>query len=241
MIRRILLKVSGEALSSQHEIFDQQILRYFSQEILPLVQRGVEIGIVCGGGNIFRGLPASQLTRINRVQADHIGMMATVLNGLALRSALEEVGCSCNVYSAFQVGSMIDQFDVREALGLMEKKQVIILVGGTGNPFFSTDTAGALRAMELQADYLVKATKVDGVYDRDPVIYPDAVKFTQITLQQAMEKNLHVMDMTALALCAVNRLPIYVYNFFHPGELMSFTDGAGSGTHITESEERGSV
>jgi len=233
MIRRILLKVSGEALSNHEDVFDRKILSYFSHELLPLIEEGVEIGIVCGGGNIFRGLPASRQSGINRVAADRIGMMATVINGLILGAALEDVGCPCEVYSSFAVGSILQPCDARKAVAQLEKKRVVIVTGGTGNPYFSTDTAGALRALELQADYLVKATKVDGVFDRDPVLNPDAVKFSTLSLQDALEKNLKVMDLTALALCAENRLPIYVYNFFKPGELRSFIAGAGSGTYVS--------
>jgi len=233
MIRRILLKVSGEALSNRDDVFDHNILSYFSQELLPLVAEGVEVGIVCGGGNIFRGLPASRESSINRVAADQIGMMATLLNGLMLRASLEEAGCPCDVYSSFAVGSILPTFDARNAIAQLQKKRVVIVSGGTGNPYFSTDTAGALRALELQADYLVKATKVDGVFDRDPVHHPDAVKFSTLSLQDALEKNLKVMDLTALALCADNRLPVYVYNFFKSGELRSFIAGAGSGTYVS--------
>ncbi len=231
---RILLKLSGEALLGDKEFgIDRKVTDYLAAEIEEVHGLGVEVAAVVGGGNIFRGV-SDRATGMDRVSADHMGMLATIINGLALQDALERAGISTRVLSALEIREVAEPFIRRRAIRHLEKKRVVILAAGTGNPYFSTDTAAALRAMELKAEIILKGTKVDGIYDRDPVKHPDATRFGEISYFDVLQKGLRVMDTTAISLCMENSIPIIVYNMRKPGNLRRLVMGEKLGTIVKE-------
>lgn len=211
--KRILLKLSGEALMGEQRYgVDPAACHKIAVSVQELTQLGVQAGVVIGGGNIFRGVQATE-AGMQRTPADHIGMLATLINGIALQQAFERIGCESRIMSAITCDVMAESYSWKNALKYLEQGIVLIFVGGTGNPYFTTDSAAALRALEIGAEILMKATKVDGIYNKDPALYPDASKFDKITYSEVLGK-LHVMDATAVALCQENGLPIRVFNMF---------------------------
>ena len=230
--KRILLKLSGEALlGKQSSGVDPEVANYIAAEIKSLADLNIQIGIVVGGGNIFRGLEASS-KGMDRTSADYMGMLATVINSLALQSALEMSGIATRVQSAIQMHQIAEPFIQRRAIRHLEKGRIVIFAGGTGNPYFTTDTAASLRAMEIKADVIMKATKVDGVYDSDPVKNKNAVMFKNIKYIDVLTKNLKVMDATAISLCRDNSLPIIVFNLQKKGNIRGVICGKKIGTYI---------
>ncbi len=230
--QRILLKLSGEQLAGAagHGI-DEAVMAALADEIRDVQALGVQMGIVCGGGNIFRGLAAS--TRgMDRVGADYMGMLATVINGLALQHSLEKRGLYTRVMSAIEMDRVCEPYIRRRAVRHLEKGRIVVLAAGTGNPYFTTDTAAALRAIEIGADVILKATKVDGVYSGDPVHEPNAEFFPRITYLDILNRGLKVMDSTAISLCMENRLPIVVFNAGVRGNLLKVVQGEGVGTLV---------
>src|ERR1700746_2293965 len=216
---RILLKLSGEALGGESGVsISPAAVHNMAEQIREVRELGVQVVIVIGGGNIFRGLPGSE-RGIERATGDYMGMLATVINSLALQDALEKIGVATRVQSAISMAQVAEPFIRRRAVRHLEKSRVVIFGGGTGNPYFSTDTAAALRANEIGAEVILKATKVDGIYDSDPKKNPKAKRFTQITYLHALQKQLKVMDSTAFSLCMDNKMPIVVFNFFRPHNL----------------------
>ncbi|MDD4356630.1 MAG: UMP kinase [Smithellaceae bacterium] len=233
--KRILLKLSGEALlGKQSTGVDPDIANYIADEIKSLSDLKIQIGIVIGGGNIFRGIEASA-KGMDRTTADYMGMLATVINSLALQSALEMRGLPTRVQSSIEMREIAEPFIQRKAVRHLEKGRIVIFAGGTGNPYFSTDTAASLRAMEIQADVIMKATKVDGVYNADPVKNKSAVMFKKISYIDVLTKNLKVMDSTAITLCRDNLLPIIVFNLQKKGNIRSVVCGKKIGTYVGES------
>ncbi|HKW86759.1 MAG TPA: UMP kinase [Nitrospiraceae bacterium] len=231
--RRILLKISGEILAGEQGYGIQpSVLESLADEIAAVVSLGVEIAIVIGGGNIFRGIAASA-TGMERASADYMGMLATVLNALALQNALERKGVSTRVQSAIEMRQLAEGYIRRRAIRHLEKKRVVIFAGGTGNPYFSTDTAAALRAMEIGAQVIMKGTKVDGIYEADPVTHPSAKKFGELAFLSIINKNLKVMDSTAITLCMDNNLPLIVFNLKESGNLKRVVQGDKIGTLVT--------
>lgn len=230
---RILLKLSGEVLGGVkgHGI-DPDAASYFSQEVKQIHDKNVQIGIVIGGGNIFRG--AKNITSIDRVTGDHMGMLATVINALALRDTFEKAGMKSLVMVPQNITGLTLAFDRRKAIELLEQGIIVIFAGGTGNPYFTTDSAAALRALEIDADILLKGTKVDGVYSADPMEDPSALRYDTISYNEAIDKNLRIMDMSAMALCRDNAMPIKVFDFTKAGELLRVVSGQAVGTLITE-------
>ena len=230
---RILLKLSGEALLGKQNFgIDSDVVEHISNEIHGIKESGIEIGIVIGGGNIYRGLSAAQ-QGVDRVTGDQMGMLATVINSLALQNALEMRGIYTRVQSAIKMDEIAEPFIRRRAIRHLAKKRVVIFAAGTGSPYFTTDTAAALRAIEIKADVIIKGTKVDGVYDADPEKEKDAVMFDELTYNDVIEKNLRVMDMTAVTLCKENELPIRVFNMNVKGNLEKLINGEKIGTIIT--------
>ena len=231
--KRIVLKLSGEALKdvTNGEPLDPAILKNLALSLKEIHSLGVQICLVVGGGNIFRGLSGSQ-SGVDRTTADYMGMLATVINGLALMNALEKEGVPVRVQTAIPMEKIAEPFILRRAVRHLEKGRIVILVAGTGNPYFSTDTTAALRASELGADAILKATKVDGIYDKDPAKFPDAVKFDKISYLDALEKRLAVMDSTAFSLCMDNRIPIIVFNMNKPGNIERVIEGQKIGTIV---------
>lgn len=230
--QRVLLKLSGEALMGKREYgIDEATIRSFAEEIRDVHDLGIEIAIVIGAGNIFRGVPAAS-SGMDRVTADYMGMLATVINGLALQDALEQLGVYTRVLSAISMQEVAEPYIRRRAVRHLEKGRVIIFVAGTGNPYFTTDTAASLRAMEIQADIIIKATKVDGVYDRDPLKYDDAVKYDELTYLHVLQKGLKVMDATAISLCMDNHLPILVFSLTKKGNIKKAVCGESIGTFV---------
>ncbi|GAA5098076.1 MULTISPECIES: UMP kinase [Wohlfahrtiimonas] len=232
--KRILLKLSGEALmgSGNYGIEPETIGR-IADEIQSLNAIGVEVGVVIGGGNIFRGAGLAN-KGMDRVTGDHMGMLATVMNSLALQDALEDRNVYVRVMSALRINEVCEDYIRRRAVRHLEKKRVTIFAAGTGNPFFTTDSAAALRAIEVNADIMLKATKVDGIYTADPNKDPNAVKYDVVSYKEALAKDLGVMDATALVMCRENKLPIRVFNIFNPGDLMRTVCGDDIGTLVTE-------
>lgn len=229
---RILLKLSGEALMGSRGFgVDPEIVARIAQEIHEVHESGVEVAVVAGGGNFVRGVTASA-GGFDRVVADHMGMLATVMNALALQDALEKTGSYTRVVTAIEMREIAEPFIRRRVIRHLEKGRVVILAGGTGSPYFSTDTAAALRGMEVKADVILKATKVDGVYDRDPVKSPDAKMFSQITYRDVLSQGLAVMDTTAISLCMENSLPIIVFNLNVPGNLKRVVAGEKIGSLV---------
>lgn len=232
--KRILLKLSGEALlGKQSAGVDPVVANYIADEIKSLSKISVQLGIVIGGGNIFRGIEASS-KGMDRTTADYMGMLATVINSLALQSALEGRGLPTRVQSSIEMREIAEPFIQRRAIRHLEKGRIVIFAGGTGNPYFSTDTAAALRAVEIRADVIMKATKVDGVYDADPVKDKKAVMFNKISYIDVLTKNLKVMDATAISLCRDNLLPIIVFNMQKKGNIRKVICGQKIGTYVGE-------
>jgi len=230
--QRVLLKLSGEALMGKRDYgIDETTIRSFAEEIRDVHDLGIEIAIVIGGGNIFRGVPVAS-SGMDRVTADYMGMLATVINGLALQDALEHLGVYTRVLSAISMQEVAEPYIRRRAVRHLEKGRVIIFVAGTGNPYFTTDTAASLRAMEIQADIIIKATKVDGIYDRDPLKYDDAVKYDELTYLHVLQKGLKVMDSTAISLCMDNHLPILVFSLTQKGNIRKAVCGESIGTFV---------
>jgi uridylate kinase len=210
--KRVLLKLSGEALMGSKEFgIDASMLEHIARDIKPAHESGIDIAVVVGGGNIFRGLTGAA-AGMDRAQADNMGMLATVINALSLQDTFEKAGMDCRVMSAIEMHSVAETYIRRRAIRHLEKGRITIFAAGTGNPYFTTDTAAALRACEIGADILMKATKVDGIYDRDPVVYPDAKKFNEISYTEVLRRDLKVMDSTATALCHDNHMPIMVFS-----------------------------
>jgi uridylate kinase len=231
--KRILLKLSGEALmGSQSYGIDPAVATQIAKDIADIQSMGVETAIVIGGGNIFRGVAASA-RGMDRATADYMGMLATVINALALQDALEQQGVVTRVVTAIEMRAVAEPFIRRRAIRHLEKGRVIVFGAGTGNPYFSTDTAAALRAMEIKADVIMKGTKVDGIYDADPMIKHDAVRYDTISYQQVLERGLKVMDSTAISLCMDNRLPIVVFNLRTPGNIKRAITGEPIGSLVT--------
>lgn len=232
---RVLLKLSGEVLQNSEtgESLDSQALETTAQKVSNVWKRGVEMGIVIGGGNIFRGLPAAR-EGFDRVMGDYMGMLATIINSLALQTALEAVKVPACVMSAWPVGNVVEPFSRRKALDCLADRHIVIFAAGTGNPFFTTDSAAALRASEIQADVLLKATKVDGIYDADPLTNPSARRFSNITYREALARQLKVMDATAFSLCMENRIPIIVFDFFQKDSIARVLENPAMGTLVQE-------
>lgn len=232
--KRILLKLSGEALlGKQSSGVDPEVASFIAQEIESVADLKVQIAIVIGGGNIFRGLEASS-KGMDRTSADYMGMLATVINSLALQSALEMRGIPTRVQSSIEMHEVAEPFIQRRAIRHLEKNRVVIFAGGTGNPYFTTDTAASLRAMEINADVIMKGTKVDGVYNCDPVKYQDAIMYKKIKYIDVLTKNLKVMDATAISLCRDNKLPIVVFNMQKKGNIRRAICGEQIGTYVGE-------
>ena len=233
--KRILLKLSGETLLNPvtHMNLDAEVIHRVALQIQAVRDRGVEVALVVGGGNIYRGL-SGEKHGISRSQGDYMGMLATCINSLALQASLEQIGVETRVMSAITMPRVAEPFIMRRATRHLSKGRVVIFAAGTGNPFFTTDSAAALRASEIGADCLLKGTKVDGIYDKDPNEFPDAHRFETLTYQNAIERQLKVMDTAAFSLCQENHIPIVVFNFFKPDELKKVIDGESVGTRIQE-------
>lgn len=236
--RRIVLKLSGEALREigSGDNISPQIVSRIAGQIAEVREMGVQVAVVVGGGNIWRGLSASH-RGMNRTTADYMGMLATVINGMALMSGLEEIGVSTRVQTAIQMNNVAEPFILRRATQHLDVGHVVIFVAGTGNPFFSTDTTAALRANEIGAEIILKATKVDGIYDSDPVKNPDAKKFDHITYSEALSRRLQVMDSTAFSLCMDNRMPIMVFDMSDPTNIRRAVMGEKVGTLVSDQPE----
>jgi uridylate kinase len=231
--KRILLKLSGEALmgKSQYGI-DPERLQQYSKEIKTITELGVEVAIVIGGGNIYRGIQAAA-TGIDRVQGDYMGMLATVINSMALQSSLESNGIYTRLLSGIKIEQVCEIFIRRRAIRHLEKGRVVIFGAGTGNPYFTTDSAASLRAIEIEADVVLKGTRVDGIYSSDPEKDPSAIKYKTISFKEVYQKGLEVMDMTAFTLCKENELPIIVFDMNKPGNLLKLVKGEEIGTLVT--------
>jgi uridylate kinase len=230
--QRILLKLSGEALAGGASFgINAERVNSLAREVADVAAAGVQIGIVVGGGNIFRGVAAAA-QKMDRVTADHMGMLATVINSLALSDALEQMGVPTRVMSAIEMHQVAEPYIRRRAIRHMEKGRIVVFAAGTSNPYFSTDTAATLRALEIKADIIAKGTRVDGVYDKDPLKFPDAVKYQRITYLEVLAQGLGVMDATSIAMCRDNKLPILVFNLTTPGNIMRMSLGETVGTVI---------
>ncbi len=235
--KRVLVKFSGEALAGENGFgIDTAVLKFIANEIKELVENGIEVGIVIGGGNIIRGVSAAKDGIIKRTSGDHMGMLATVINSIAMREALERSGLEVRVQSAIKMEAICETFIVGRAQRHLEKGRVVIFAAGTGNPYFTTDTAAALRACEIGAEALMKATKVDGIYDCDPVTHADAVKFDTVTYKDVLAKELKVMDAAAIALCKDNKMPILVFDMQSEGVFMKAISGEEVGTTVVEED-----
>lgn len=232
--RRILLKLSGEILAGKSGFgIDPKQAVKLAEEIHSIYELGVKISLVVGAGNIIRGLKASK-QGMDRVTGDYLGMMATVMNSIALQDALESSGCDTRTLTAISIAQVAEPYIRRRALRHLDKGRIVLVAGGTGNPYFSTDTAAALRAIELGMEILIKGTKVDGIYDKDPVKYFDARKYDEISFKDAIQKKLGIMDQTAFTLCSENHLPIQVFNINKSGHLKELVMGSNIGTVVTE-------
>jgi uridylate kinase len=230
---RILLKLSGEAMAGPQSFgIDPDRVKSLAAEVAAIAQEGIQVGVVVGGGNIFRGI-ALAAKNMDRVTGDHLGMLATVINSLALQDALEHMGQHTRVMSAIEMHQVAEPYIRRRAIRHLEKKRVVIFAAGTSNPYFSTDTAAALRALEIKAQVIAKGTKVDGVYDKDPMKHEDAVMYRNIGYTEVLTKSLGVMDATSIAMCRDNRLPILVFNMKTPGNIMRMATGEDVGTIIS--------
>jgi uridylate kinase len=231
--KRVLLKLSGEALMGDKEFgIDHDRLRQYAEDIKAIVDVGVEVAIVIGGGNIFRGVGNDAEDVIDRVQGDYMGMLATVINSMALQSALEQLGVKTRLQSAIKMEQICEPYIKRRAVRHLEKGRVVIFGAGTGNPYFTTDTAASLRAIEIEADVILKGTRVDGIYSSDPEKDKNAVKYQTVTFDEVYEKGLNVMDMTAFTLCNENKVPIIVFDMNKTGNLLKVLEGAQVGTLV---------
>ena len=229
---RVLLKLSGEVLTGDESYgISSAVLNRIAGEVKEIAELGIELGIVIGGGNIYRGISADD-QGIDRVSADYMGMLATIINSLALQNAIERQGVPSRVLSAITMPQVAEPYIRRRATRHLEKRRVVILAAGTGNPYFSTDTAAALRAIEINAEVILKATKVDGIYDKDPVIHKDARKYTEINYLEVLNKGLKVMDATAVSLCMDNKLPMIIFNLTTEGNIKKVLTGEKIGTTI---------
>ena len=232
--RRVLLKLSGEILSGENGFgIDPGKANFLAQEVKSIHRLGVGIGLIIGAGNIFRGLQASD-RGMDRVTGDYLGMLATIMNAISVQDALEQEGCETRTLSAINITQIAEPYIRRRALRHLEKGRIVIVSGGTGNPFFTTDSAAALRAKELNAEIVIKGTKVDGVYNDDPVKNPSAVKYENLTYDKVLEDNLRVMDLTAITLCKENKIPIQVFNIKESGTLKELVLGSKIGTLVSE-------
>jgi len=230
--RRILLKLSGEALMGAEEYgIDPLVIRRIAGEVRDVTVRGIQVALVIGGGNIFRGAGLAR-AGMDRVTADHMGMLATVMNALAMQDALEALGVYARVMSALRIHEVCEDYIRRRATRHLEKGRVVIFAAGTGNPFFTTDTAASLRAIEIGADVFLKATKVNGVYSADPLKNPNAVRYSRLTFDRVLSEKLTVMDATAIVLCRDNNVPLQVFNLLNPGDLIRIVDGEDVGTVV---------
>lgn len=230
--KRVLLKLSGEALMGDQEFgISSDVINSYARQIKEIVELGVEVSIVIGGGNIFRGLSGAT-QGVDRVTGDHMGMLATVINSLALQNAIEKLGVPTRVQTAIEMPKIAEPFIKRKAQRHLEKGRVVIFGAGTGNPYFTTDTAAALRAIEMNTEAVLKATKVDGIYDKDPVKYADAVKYDRVTYTEVLNKDLKVMDATAISLCRENKLPIVVFDSLTEGNIKKVIMGENIGTVV---------
>ena len=234
MYKRVLLKLSGESLmGSQPFGIVPEMLEHYSNEIHEILNLGTEVAVVIGGGNIFRGLNTEN-SPIHRVQGDHMGMLATVINALALQSVLEENGMSTRVMTALEMNQIAEPYIRRRAIRHLEKKRVVIFAAGTGSPYFTTDSAAALRASEIEADIILKGTRVDGIYSSDPEKNESATKYAQLSFQKVIERKLKIMDMTAFTLCEENNIPISVFNIHKKGNLKKLLTGESIGTLVSD-------
>ncbi len=232
--KRILLKLSGQSLAGEKGTgIDTDVLNSYVKQIKEVAELGTEIGIVIGGGNIFRGLGGVELG-FDRVKGDYMGMLATIINGLALESAFEAIGQDAKLFTAFNTGPAGERYSKNKVIEAFKQGKVALLTGGTGNPYFSTDSGAALRALEIEADALLKGTRVDGVYTADPEKDPNATKFAKISFDEVIEKELKIMDLTAFTMCQQNAMPIYVFNMDIPGSLKKVLSGENIGTLIQE-------
>jgi uridylate kinase len=230
--KRILLKLSGEVMAGPATFgIDADRVKQLAAEVAELPNAGVETGVVVGGGNIFRGVAAAAC-KMDRVTADHMGMLATVINSLALQDALEQMGAHTRVMSAIEMHQVAEPYIRRRAIRHLEKGRIVIFAAGTSNPYFSTDTAATLRALEIKAEVIAKATRVDGVYDKDPLKFPDAVMYREVSYLEVLSKALGVMDATAVAMCRDNQLPVVVFNLNTTGNIMRMSMGESIGTLI---------
>ena len=232
--RRVLLKLSGEILAGEEGFgIDPDRASYLANEVKSIRDLGIEVGLIIGAGNIFRGIQGAS-KGMDRVTGDYLGMLATIMNAISLQDALEKAGCETRTLSAISVAQIAEPYIRRRAIRHLEKERIVIVAGGTGNPFFTTDSAAALRATELGAEIMLKGTKVDGVYDKDPIVHEDAVKYDSVTFNTILNKNLRVMDLTAITLCKENNLPIRVFNINQSGYLKELALGGKIGTLVSE-------
>ncbi|MDP6167375.1 MAG: UMP kinase [Candidatus Marinimicrobia bacterium] len=232
--RRVLLKLSGEILAGEEGFgIDPERASYLADEVKSIRDLGVGVGLIIGAGNIFRGIQAAS-KGMDRVTGDYLGMLATIMNAISLQDALEKAGCETRTLSAISVAQIAEPYIRRRAIRHLEKERIVIVAGGTGNPFFTTDSAAALRATELGAEIMLKGTKVDGVYDKDPIVHEDALKYDSVTFNTILTKNLRVMDLTAITLCKENNLPIRVFNINQSGYLKELALGGKIGTLVSE-------
>ena len=230
---RVLLKLSGEVLANKDGFgIDPEKVAYLAEQIKPVYDSNIDIGLIIGAGNIFRGMEAAA-GGMDRVTGDYLGMLATIMNAIALQDSLEKIGCQTRALSAINVTQIAEPYIRRRAISHMEKGRIVIIAGGTGNPFFTTDSAAALRATELGSEILIKGTKVDGVYDKDPAIHNEAIKYEKITYRDVIQNNLGVMDMTAITLCKENNIPIRIFNIKNSGCLLDIVMGSKIGTLIS--------
>ena len=231
--RRVLLKISGEAIRGHDSIFDLEIVKRIASEIALLQKKGVEIGLVIGGGNIVRGEKLSEYG-LDRIRSDYMGMTSTIINGLLFENVLKSIGAPAILQSALPINPVADSIDLNKTAFYLSEKTIVIFAAGTGNPYFTTDTAAALRALEINAQLLLKATKVDGVFDKDPEIHKDARFYKSLTYNDVLERNLKVMDMTAISLCREGKLPVMVFNISKSGNIVKIVMGENLGTTIKE-------
>ena len=232
--RRILLKLSGEVLAGEDGYgINPKKASYLAKEVKSVYDLGISIGLIIGAGNIFRGIQAAG-RGMDRVTGDYLGMLATIMNAIAVQDALEKMNCETRTLSAINIAQIAEPYIRRRAIRHLEKGRIVIVAGGTGNPFFTTDSAAALRAKELNADIVIKGTKVNGVYDKDPISNPDAVKYDTLSHSSVLNKNLRVMDLTAITLCKENNLPIHVFDINESGFLKEIVLGSKIGTLVTE-------
>ena len=232
--KRILLKLSGEILAGKNGFgIDPEKASDLANEIKSIYELGLDIGLIIGAGNIFRGMEAAS-RGMDRVTGDYLGMLATIMNAISMQDALEKVNCQTRTLSAIDVKQISEPYIRRRAIRHIEKGRIVIVAGGTGNPFFTTDSAAALRATELGADIVIKGTKVDGIYDKDPIVHENAVKYNKISFDQVLKDNLRVMDLTAITLCKENNLPIHVFDIKVPGALKRLVLGERIGTIVSE-------